>query len=145
MKFKRNAIYIEVLMIQETVIFAVMLFLIYKDIIALGAEIVWKDVFTTLGLMVLAPVPFVIFIHGLFYDTVYYDEKGIKIMTRKKTAEYAWDDIQRIERIIGGRSGTLGWTLVALTGEKYNVFPFSARFIEFVKKNSPYLEIRMMP
>ena len=43
MKFKRNAIYIEVLIIQETVIFAVLLFLIYKDIIALGAEIVWQN------------------------------------------------------------------------------------------------------
>lgn len=110
MKFKRNAIYIEVLIIQETVIFAVLLFLIYKDIIALGAEIVWQnqDVFFMLLLIVLAPVPFVIFVRGLFYDTVYYDEKGIKIMTRKKTEEYTWDDILRIKRIIGGRSRTLG-------------------------------------
>lgn len=145
MKFKRNAIYIECLIIQETVIFAVLLFVACQDIFVHEAGIVWKDVLLMLGMMALLSLPYVIFIRGLFYDAVYYDERGIKIVTRKKTAEYTWDDIFRIERIIGGRSGTLGWTLVALSGEKYKLFHFSAKFIEFVKMNSPYLEIRMLP
>lgn len=140
MKFKRNAIYIEVLLTQEMIMFITLLFFAFSDI-----EIVWQNVLFILGLMALAPLPFVLFIRGLFYDTVYYDEKGIKIVTRKKTSEYTWDEICRIERIIGGKAGgTLGWTLVAITGEKYHMFPLSAKFIKFVKKNFPYLEIKMM-
>lgn len=141
MKFKRNAVYIESLLIMELVMFIGLLFFLFYDITA----IVWKDILFILELMAFTLFAFMFLVRGLFYDTVYYDEKGIKIVTRKKTSEYTWNEILRIERIIGGRSGSLGWTLVALTGEKYNLFPFSAKFIEFVKKNFPYLEIRMMP
>lgn len=138
MKFKRNAIYIEVLALSAIAIFVSLFFMV--ELYNAGADVILFCLGSVLWIFLMLEI----FIRGLFYDTVYYDERGIKIVTRKKTSEYAWDEILRIERIIGGKSGTLGWILVTLTGEKYKLYPFSSQFIEFVKKNFPYLEIKMM-
>lgn len=136
MKFKRYGIFIGVLALAAIVVLVTIFFMV----MLYDAQMDY--VLFCLGSLLLALVMFKIFIPGLFYDTVYYDETGIKIVTRKKTSAYTWNEIVRLEHISSGRGGTIGWTLVSISGEEHILFPFSGKFRKFVEENTPYLELR---
>jgi len=139
MKFKRNGLYIEVLVLVTIIIFVSLFFMV--KLYNAGKDVV----LFCLGIVLWLALVLEICIRGLFYDTVYCDEKGIKVVMRKKISEYTWDELYRIEKI-SSRTGTIGWTVISITGEKFQIFPFSAiakKFFNFMKSNLPnYIEIK---
>lgn len=97
----------------------------------LTAHIVLALVLLILGL---------IFISRTSFDTVYCDENGIKIVTRKKVFERTWAEIYKIERITrrGMERKPKAYVLTALDGEKMSVFPCAPeKFIGYVKRAAP--------
>ena len=89
---------------------------------------------------------------GLFYDTVYYDEKGIKLVAKEKSSEtkryeekiyeYPWEEIRRLDPKVGGKGGRIGWFVVPNDGNKFFVSPMTGKFIKFVRKTHPEIKIR---
>ena len=59
---------------------------------------------------------------GAFYDTVYCDENGVAIKTRKKTIKLPWDEVKYI-RALRTKGALVGWEINAVDGEKYKMYP----------------------
>lgn len=131
-----------------------------------GLEIVWGAIIVSLSTMVFLVVGYhggietiLIFLGvalvfflmgiigrpGLFHDTVYFDEQGVKAVTRKKTIAYSWDEIYTVKTICG-RGGRVGWTIVAIDGEEIPVVPFEfgvkMRVRDYMQSKLPHLDIR---
>lgn len=139
MKFKRNGLYLEAMVGTIVLLFACLTFLIVgyhagKDLILLF-----------LGLALFVFVIYTTGIRGLFYDTVYCDEKGIKLVTRKKTTEISWNEVYKVEGI-SGRGGVAGWAIMAVNGEEISILPVDLvvkkRFKNYMQSKLPHLDIR---
>lgn len=134
MKFKRNGFYIEIVCGMLIVVFGC---LIYFIVDYAGKEAIF--IFLGLGLFIL--LSYSALIRGLFYDTVYCDEKGIKVVTRKKTTEISWNEVYKVERIY-----SRGWTIVAVSGEEVYALPSEfgtkKRFKNYMQSRLPHLDIK---
>lgn len=137
MKFKKNEMYIVYLLFVYLIVFVSLIINRFSK-----NALDNKTVLFLLVATVCFSVLYMFFIRGLFYDTIYYDEYRIKIVTRKSVSEYNWKDIKRIERIIGGRGGTVGWKVVTNDGDEFNLLPANTKFIDFVKATLPEIEIK---
>ncbi len=138
MKFKRNGYYIEIVCAMLIGVFGC---LIYFIVDYAGKEMI----FLFLGMALFILLFYTALIRGLFYDTVYCDEKGIKVVTRKKTTEISWNEVYKVERIFS-RNGVVGWTIVAVSGEEISALPFEfgtkKRFKKYMQSKLPHLEIK---
>ncbi|MBQ3995060.1 MAG: hypothetical protein II639_00200 [Clostridia bacterium] len=80
---------------------------------------------------------------GAFYDTVYCDENGVVIKTRKKTVKLSWDEVKYI-RAVRTRGALSGWEINAVDGEKYEMFPpYKKELMDYVKNLQLTVEVRM--
>ena len=77
---------------------------------------------------------------GLFYDTVLCNERGITVITRKKTYDCPWEKIKLLDQI-NGKSGPIGWMIVMYSQEKIRIMTSSRTFVRYVKKVAPYVKI----
>ena len=79
---------------------------------------------------------------GVLYDTVYCDENGIVIWTRKKTICLAWIDIKYI-RAITSKGAIIGWNVMTWDGKEFDIFPpRRLRFNDYVKSIRPDVEVK---
>lgn len=77
---------------------------------------------------------------GMFYDTVVCNERGITVITRKKTYDCPWEQIKLLDQIYG-KGGPIGWMVVTKSQEKIRIMTSSRNFIRYVKKVAPYVKI----
>lgn len=135
MRFKRNGIYIFLLLF--------VLGVIAVSCIVMASSGAFTMFFLLYGLLLIALLLAVLdfFGHGLFSSTIYYNKQGIRYVSRKETIEYEWEKIRRIEPIVGGR-GPIGWRIVPYSGKEILCYPFSAKFIKFVKSELPWIEFK---
>jgi len=139
MKFKRYGLYLEAMWGMILFSLAVMIILV------VGYHAGKNMILLFSGLALLVFVMYTAGIRGLFYDTVYCDEKGIKVVTRKKTTEFGWNEIAKVEGI-SARGSVAGWKIAAVNGEEVSILPFELgtkkRFKNYMQSKLPHLEIR---
>lgn len=129
-------------------LFDVALTLIFLPLmLLLGAR--WDNAGKYIILILLfEPVIFLLFFEidaqfGAFYDTVYCDENGVVIKTRKKTVKLSWDEVKYI-RAVRTRGALSGWEINAVDGEKYEMFPpYKKELMDYVKNLQLTVEVRM--
>lgn len=147
MKFKRYGVLLaivsglEVVLVLWTVLaICVDAEEIFKGLVVYSHTTVRQHLTAHIVLALVLLIPGLIFIRRASFDTVYCDEKGIKIVTRKKVFEHTWAEIYKIETITrrGMERKPKAYLLTALDGEKISVFPCAPeKFIGYVKRVAP--------
>lgn len=137
MKFKRNGLYLEEICEILILTFGCLIYFIVDHavkksfIMFLGSFLLMLFIYTRDG--------------GLLYDTVYCDEKEIKIVTHKKTTEISWNEVSKVERFVGRGGRMIGWRIVSVSGEEVYVCPSSfgtkKRFKKYMQSKLPHLKI----
>lgn len=135
MKFKRNICYLQGLI--GISIFCSLIFIILLITSSMDMTVVSLCFTTPIWFMLLFEI---VSKGSLFYDTVICNERGITIVTRKKTYDCPWEQIKLLDQI-NGKSGPIGWTVVTNSQEKIRIMTSSRGFIRYVKKVAPYVKI----
>lgn len=78
---------------------------------------------------------------GLFYDSVYCDDHGIRIITRKETYDCPWEDIEMLKLAYGSR-GNFGWVIYMYSQTTYFIGVASNDFPRYVRKVAPNVKIQ---
>lgn len=147
MKFKRYGILLTIVTGLEAVLvlwtvlaICVDAEVIFKGLVVYAHTTVRQHLTAHIVLALVLLIPGLIFIWRASFDTVYCEENGIRIVTRKKVFEHTWTEIYKIERITrrGMERKPKAYVLTALDGEKISIFPCAPeKFIGYVKHAAP--------
>lgn len=135
MKFKKNSVYLHYFIFTCVICWLTLLFLLVFYSIDVF-DIIWFIFGPGIMLICLE----IVSKGGLFCDTVYCNEHGIRVVTRKKTSDCPWNQIKLLDQI-NGKGGPIGWTVVTNSQEKIRIMTSSRDFIRYVKKVAPYVKI----
>lgn len=137
MKFKRQGLHLQLGIAVEILLIILLLVFVFS------APDQIRDCIVYLTIYVLFTILLATLLIINAYDTVYCNEKGIKVVGRKKTLELAWEEVYKFERISGYRGGYAGFMIKTSNGDKFDCFPaisVEPKFIEYVKKTAPFIK-----
>lgn len=137
MKFKKQGLHLQVGIAAEILLIILLLAFVFS------APDQIRDCLVYLIIYVLFVILLAILLIVNAYDTVYCDEKGIKVVSRNKILELAWEEVYKFERIPGYRGGYVGFMIKTSNGDKFDCFPaisVEPKFIGYVKKTAPFIK-----
>lgn len=137
MKFKRQGLHLQIGISVEILQITLLLVFFFTAPDQIRDCLVYLIIYISFCIL----LAILLIVYG--YDTICCDEKGMRVVTPKKTIKFSWEEVCKLERLPGNRGGYSGFIITTSNGDKIDFSPaisVDLKFIEYVKKVAPFIE-----